>query len=224
MKSALSLLIKKDFSLFFLRGGGLGQAILLGLLLIFVFSLSQEIGEHINARSLATLFWLSSTFCMILIFNNLHVLDEHNGVKTALHLMPSSILFIWLSKAICGILFMLLAQTLFFIALIVFCNAVIYIDLLNLLIVLLLVDIGMATCGALLGTLAVGHTGKESLLTIVLFPLLTPLLLAGIEIFANFFSPQSVEISSWLGIVLAFDALFTALALLLFPFIYTPEE
>ncbi len=224
MKNALSLLIKKDFSLFFLRGGGLGQAILLGLLLIFVFSLSQEIGEQIAPRGLATLFWLSSTFCMVLIFNNLHALDEHNGVRTALHLMPSSILFIWLSKAICGIIFMLIAQILFFIALIVFCNAVIYIDLLQLLTILLLVDIGMAACGALLGTLAVGNTGKESLLTIVLFPLLTPLLLAGIEIFATFFSAQMGEYSSWLGIVLAFDALFTALALLLFPFIYSPDE
>ncbi len=76
--SALIQLFKKDFTLFFLRGAGLGQAILLGLLLIFVFSLSQEIGEQISARGLATLFWLASTFCMVLIFNNLHALDEHN--------------------------------------------------------------------------------------------------------------------------------------------------
>ncbi len=138
--------------------------------------------------------------------------------------MPSSILTIWFSKAICGLLFMLLAQTLFFFALIVFCNAAIYIPIIELLTILLLVDIGMATCGALLGSLAVGHTGKESLLTVVLFPLLTPLLLAGIEIFSSFFTVEIIEYSSWLGIVLAFDALFTALALLLFPFIYTPEE
>ncbi len=37
-KSPLFLLIKKDFMLFFMRGGGLGQALILGLLLIFVFS------------------------------------------------------------------------------------------------------------------------------------------------------------------------------------------
>ncbi len=222
-KPALLLLIKKDISLFFLRGGGFGQAILLGLLLIFVFSLSLEIGERASGREIGTLFWLASVFCMVLICNNLHALEEHNGVKTSLHLMPQSVLFVWLSKSISALVFMLIAQICFFFALLVFCNAQFMGAVSELLTICLLVDIGMVSCGALLGSLAVGNTGKESLLSIVLFPLLTPLLLAGIEIFAVFFTLGSGDFGSWHWIMLSFDAVFLALSLILFPFIYVAE-
>lgn len=223
-KSILGTFIKKDISLFFLRGGGFGQAILLGLLLIFVFSLSQGIGEKVEPRALATLFWLASVFCMVLIFNNLHALEEHNGAKTGLHLMPCSIHIVWLAKALSGMLFMLVSQIVFLFALIVFCGGEVFGAFAELLTFLLLIDIGMTTCGALLGALAVGQTGKESLLSIVLFPLLTPLLLAGIEAFALLFSPAVDTFStSWFMLILAFDGLFLAMALILFPFIYTPD-
>ncbi len=221
-------LIRKDFSLFFLRGGGIGQALLLGLLLIFVFSLSQGIGEIIEARVVATLFWLSSAFAMVLIFNSLHALEEQNNAKTGLHLMPSSIHSVWLSKGVLGIFFLLFAQILFLFALIIFCNATLFASFFYLLTFVLLVDMGMATCGALLGALAVGQTGKESLLSIILFPLLTPLLLAGIELVSLLFTNANVnvieEAQSWLLLVLAFDGIFFALALLLFPFLYMPDE
>ncbi len=231
-KSVLSLLIKKDFVLFFMRGGGLGQALLLGLLLIFVFSLSQEIGGKISERAQATLFWLSSVFSMVLIFNNLYALDEHSGAKNALHLMPYSIHYVCLAKALCGLFFMLISQVLFFFALMIFCQAVLYASLAEFLLFVLIVDIGMVTCGSLLGALAVGQTGKESLLSIILFPLLTPLLLAGIDFFALLFSPEAGDSqlfsllfeSQWFLLALCFDAVFIAMAIFLFPFVYTVEN
>lgn len=226
--STLYLLIKKDFILFFMRGGGLWQSLLLGLLLIFVFSLSQEIGSVIPAKTLATLFWLASIFCMVLIFNNLHSIEEQNAAKSALHLMPLSIHFVWLSKALCGTLFMLFAQILFFFALVIFCNASVIGSYKELLFILFLINIGMASSGSLLGALAVGQTGKESLLSIILFPLLTPLLLGGIELFSSFFSSTASifigEHQTWFFLILAFNGLFLTMALLLFPFIYTPDN
>ncbi len=217
-------LIKKDILLFFLRGGGFGQAILLGLLLIFVFSLSQNIGEQISARAVATLFWLASTFSMILIFNSLHSIEEHNNAKTALSLMPSPIHTLWFAKVLSGFLFMIISQIFFFLAILVFCNIVLHNPIFEVLTNLVLIDIGMTACGALLGALAIGQGGKESLLSIILFPLLTPLLLAGIEIFSALFTQEELVPQSWFIMALAFDALFIALALILFPFIYNVDE
>ncbi len=224
MFKVLIPLIKKDITLFFLRGGGFGQAILLGLLLIFVFSLSQTIGEQVSARALATLFWLASTFSMVLIFNSLHSLEEHNNAKTGLYLISSSLHTVWFAKAISGFFFMIISQIFFFFALVVFCNALLHNTIFELLTNLLVIDIGMIACGALLGALALGQAGKESLLSIVLFPLLTPLLLAGIEVFSALFTQAERVPSSWVIIALAFDALFIALALILFPFIYNVDE
>ncbi len=165
---------------------------------------------------------------MVLIFNNLHALEEQNGAKNALHIMPLPIHFVWLSKAVCGLLFIFLAQVLFLFALIVFCNAELHGSYLEFVLMLLCMNIGMSACGSLLGALAVGQTGKESLMSIILFPLLTPVLLGGIELLAVLFSSgESIfneELRQWLFLILAFDGLFLAMALFLFAFIYTPDN
>ena len=44
---------RKDLSLTLARGSGLIQALLLGLLLLFVFSLSQGIGERMSPQAAA---------------------------------------------------------------------------------------------------------------------------------------------------------------------------
>ena len=66
---------RKDLSLTLARGSGLIQALLLGLLLLFVFSLSQGIGERMSPQAAAAVFWLSSAFCQVLIFNQLYALE-----------------------------------------------------------------------------------------------------------------------------------------------------
>ena len=48
MLKAACLIARKDLRLVLSRGAGLVQALLLGLLLIFVFSLSRETGETMS--------------------------------------------------------------------------------------------------------------------------------------------------------------------------------
>ena len=66
---------RKDLALTLARGSGLVQALLLGLLLLFVFSLSQGIGERMAPQGAAAVFWISSAFCQVLIFNQLYALE-----------------------------------------------------------------------------------------------------------------------------------------------------
>ena len=73
------------------RGSGLIQALLLGLLLLFVFSLSQGIGERMSPQAAAAVFWLSSAFCQVLIFNQLYALEEANNARLGLLLCPAPI-------------------------------------------------------------------------------------------------------------------------------------
>ena len=72
---------RKDLALTLARGSGLIQALLLGLLLLFVFSLSQGIGERMSPQAAAAVFWLSSAFCQVLIFNQLYALEEANNAR-----------------------------------------------------------------------------------------------------------------------------------------------
>ena len=60
MLKAACLIARKDLRLVLSRGAGLVQALLLGLLLIFVFSLSRETGETMSGHDLLAVFGVLS--------------------------------------------------------------------------------------------------------------------------------------------------------------------
>lgn len=218
-------LARKDLTLTLIRGSGLVQALLLGLLLLFVFSLSQGVGERMSPQGAAAVFWLSSAFCQVLIFNQLYALEEVNGARLGLLLTPAPVQAVWLGKMAAGFVLLVLAQILFLPAAVVFLGQSLEGPALAGLAALVLTDIGMCALGSLLGALAQGQAARESLLSIVLFPLLTPLLLAGIGVGAQVFGALSPDgPGSWLGLACAFDAVFCGAGLLLFSFIYSGDD
>ncbi len=215
----------KDLHLCLGRGAGLVQALLLGLLLIFVFSLSRQTGEVMSPQAAAAIFWMASAFCQVLIFSTLYAQEEVNGQRHGLVLAPIPVQAIWLGKAAAGLCLLLAAQIVFLPAAIVFLGQSISDAWTTGLGIVLLADLGIAVLGSLLGALSQGQSARESLLSIVLFPLLLPLFLAGIRLGAAAFSMETAEgTQGWFGIAAAFDAIFAAAALLLFPYIYNAEE
>lgn len=219
------LIASKDLHMVLTRGSGLVQALLLGLIMLFVFSLSQQVGEIMSPQGAATIFWLASAFCQVLIFNTLYSLEETNGARLGLQLMPRPLQAVWLGKAMGALVLLVLAQLLFLPATIVFLGQSISDLWLWALLTLLLVDLGMVALGSLLGALSQGQAARESLLSIVIFPLLIPLLLAGIRVGAGGFADELPEgFHSWLGVAAAFDALFLGAGLVLFDFVYAGEE
>ncbi|WP_027181422.1 heme exporter protein CcmB [Oleidesulfovibrio alaskensis] len=224
MLNAAMRIAAKDLRLVLTRGTGLTQALLLGLLLIFVFSLSQQIGEVMSPQGAAAIFWLASAFCQVLIFNTLYGLEEVNGARFGLLLAPVPVQSVWLGKGLAGLLLLLCAQLVFVPAAVVFLGQSVSALWPAGLLAVFLVDLGIMALGSLLGALSQGQAARESMLSIILFPLLIPALLAGIRLGAAAFSGQLPEgAQSWIGIAAAFDALFLGAGLVLFPFIYSGE-
>ena len=224
LRAALAI-ARKDLTLTLARGGGLVQALLLGLLLLFMFSLSQETGERMSPQGAAAIFWLASAFCQVLIFNALYGLEEVSSARQGLALLPCPVQAVWIGKALAGLSLLLLAQAIFVPATVIFLGQDISGEWRWAFAMLLLADLGMALLGSLLGALSQGQAARESILSIVLFPLLAPLLLAGIRVEAGFFAGRAVEdLAQWLGLAAAFDVIFMAAGLVLFPYIYPGEE
>ncbi len=224
MLRAARAVAAKDLRLTLLRGGGLVQALLLGLLLLFMFSLAQEPGERMSPQGAAAVFQLASAFCWVLIFNTLYGLEEVNESRRGLGLLPCPVQAVWLGKGVAGLVLLCAAQLLFLPAALIFLGQGIEGPWREALAGLLLVDIGLALLGALLGALSQGQAARESLLSIILFPLSAPLLLAGIRLGAGAFGAAPEDPGQWLGVAGAFDALFLGAGLVLFPFIYPGEE
>jgi heme exporter protein B len=223
------LLAKKDLTIILSRSAGLCQALLLGLLLIFLFSLSLQTGEVLSPHSASTMFWLASIFCQVLIFQMLYAIEEQNGAKAGLQTLPCPLQTVWLGKFTAGIFLLFVSQLIFIPAVFVFLAQHLGTHYFYSLLGIFLTDVGICACGSLLGALCVGQSGKESLLSIILFPLLIPLLLSAISLSSvglldlqNSFV-DITQIYQWLGIALAFDCIFSAVGLILFPYLYHGE-
>jgi heme exporter protein B len=215
----------KDLRLAAGGGQGLVQAVLLGLLLIFLFSLSRPTGELVSPQAAAAIFWLASAFGLVLVFNDLFSLEEGQGCRLGLLSSPVPEHSVWLGKGLAGFALLLLSQAVFLPAAAVFLGQDIKGDAASLVLALVGVDWGLAALGALLGALAQGQGARESLFSVILFPLLLPALLGGIRLFAGAFEGAPAQDAAlWGGIIVAFDAVFTAAGAFLFPFIYTGED
>lgn len=225
MLTLATAITRKDLGIILASSGNLIQAVLLGLLLIFIFSLSLAPGELPTPQEAATIFWLGSAFCLILIFNQLYALEEANFSRLGLLLIDTSPQAIWLGKSCAGFCLLLIAQLFFLPAIVVFLAQDFSGQVWAGVIALPLVDAGMAVAGGLLGSLAYGQSGRDALLAILVFPLLLPLLLAGIGLLgAALGEAETDAITDWLGIGIAFDAIFAGAGLGMFGFIYQGEE
>lgn len=211
---------RKDLQLVLQGGSGLAQPVLLGLLLVFLFSLSVPVGTIPSPQAAAAVFWLASAFGLVLIFNSLYGLEETDDAHLALVIAPIPLQSVWLGKSAAGFLLLLMTQAVFIPAVLVFLGQDLQGPLLPSFGFLLLVDWGVAAVGGLLGALGQGSSARDSLLTIILFPLLVPLLLGGIRVGAAAFSGPGEEVGPWFQIAGAFDAIFSGAALVLFPFLY----
>ena len=215
---------RKDMTLLLTRGNGLAQAILLGLLLIFVFSLAQGAGETLSPQGAATVFWMSSLFCQILLFNQLFALEEVNQSRIGLILLPGPVYGVWIAKTLAGLMLLIAGQLCFFPSVLVFLGQKVAGNPVHGLLGLLGCDIGICALGSLLGALSEGQTTRESLLSILLFPLITPLLLAAISIHTATLGGEGQDVVHWLSLVAAYDAIFCAVSCFLFSFLYTGDD
>lgn len=224
MIGASLTIARKDLQMAFANGQGPVQAVLLGLLLVFIFSLSAAPGEHFSPQQGMAVFWLSSAFSVVLIFSMLFRFEEENDTATALLLSPLPVQGLWFGKMLAGLVLLLLCQLFFFPAAVVFLGLAMHPDWLLMLTMLAGVDIGLCVLGGLIGAMGQGHGTRDALLTIIVFPLQIPLLLSGIRIGMGLLQGLAFsDVSDWFGVVLAFDCVFAGAALFLFPYVFRGE-
>lgn len=216
---------RKDLRLVLHSPAAFFQPVLLGLLVIFLFSLATPPGESTSAQGAAAIFWISGAFCQTIIFHQLYALEDVNATRECLLLAPAPPQGIWLGKALAGLGILSLTQLLLLPATAIFLNQNLSGSLWDMGASLVSADLGMVTLGSLIGALAQGQSTRESLLSIVVFPLLIPLLLAAISLMSQSFGAFDKEdAGTWLKLALAFDAIFLAAGLCLFGFLYGGDE
>ncbi|HMB30344.1 MAG TPA: heme exporter protein CcmB, partial [Desulfohalobiaceae bacterium] len=175
----------------------------------------------LDTQWMAAIFWLASCFSLVFVFNSLFGIEEEGQARLGLIISPVSLHSLWLGKVMAGFFFLLLLQTVFFLAMIVFLGTGEVLSWTVFVVSVLVIDWGMVVVASLLGSLGQGQTGRESLLSVIIFPLLIPLLLAGIRLGEGVLTQAgTVTFSSWLGLAGSFSCVYTGAALILFPHVF----
>ena len=186
---------------------------------------AQILGLHL--RLLPTIFWLASIFFLLTLTVQIYAQDESNAAKQGLLALGLSPQLILVAKYLVCYALLLGAQVFFWLGLYVFSGTALSLHP-TFLAALALGNAGLVALSCLLGPLAGYACQRQGWLALLFFTLALPVLLACLNL--SFSEPAlgpepalgllSLNTSSWLLLLIAFNCIFGGLALLLFPLLY----
>lgn len=191
---------------------------LFALLSILVFSFALELDRIARQEAVSGVLWVTVIFASVLGLNRSMALERDQGSLDALLMAPISRTAIFAGKLLANFLFALVVG----LVLLVLMTALYNMPLLQpwILVVLLLGIIGFSTVGTLLATMTVQTRARESLLPIVLLPVVLPVLLAAVRASTAILNNAPLEDwVSWPQILLVIDAVYLVLCFLLFEYV-----
>lgn len=183
------------------------------LLFSFAFDPSPEMLRQIAGG----LLWLVFAFAGALIFNRGFARELPNECLDALLASPLSSSSLLLGKAFANFTMLMALETVSLVVFGIFYNVTWTHRAAELAIVFVLVTWGVAIVGAAFGAMTVNLRLRELMLPVIIYPLLIPLLIAAIELTDTVLYSKQITADQllWGRIIVAFDIVFTALAMVL---------
>lgn len=186
---------------------------------VFHFALSRD---QLDGDLAAGVFWVTILFASALTINRLLANERSQGGYEALLLSPidrnallvAKVGFLFLALTVLEI-FAFAAYTLLLL------GPGLSSEMLALIPVCLLANLGLATIGTIVSALATDSNARELLVPLMTLPLFTPLLIAAAEATTPLLAiePNVVDLGQWLGMMALYDAVFVLLASAIFEYI-----
>ena len=189
------------------------------LLIIFIFNFAFDLrADNIQALAPGVL-WVAIAFAGMLGLSRSFILERDRGVLDGLLLAPVDRSAIYFGKMIGNVLFISVVAIVILPFFIVLFNQPLS-TLPMLAGVIFLGIVGFASVGTLFSAMAVHTRAREVLLPIMLFPVVIPAMLAAVRLTAAVLDGIPFEeVSQWLALLVAFDAIFIAVSFMLFEFV-----
>lgn len=215
-KQAL-LVAGKDLSVEIRTKESLNAAAAFAVAILLLLSFAFDITAEDIKQNEGGLLWIVFAFAGALVFNRGFARELPNECLDALLSSPLSAGSLLVGKAIANAVTLLVVELLSLVVFGIFYDVRWWIHLGSLAGAFALATWGIAILGAVFGALTVNLRLRELMLPVIIYPLLIPLLIAVIELTKGLFpgSEAGVDLSIWWRVLVVFDIVFTALALLL---------
>lgn len=217
----LGALVAKDLKSELRTREILTTTLLFPLILLLVFRFAFEVGDAVGVNAAAPgVIWASALLSSILSLTRSFASEREDDRIHGLLLAPVDRGTIYLAKLFANIVFLFLVEAVTLSAFGLFFAIDLAPALPSLLPVIALGTIGISAVGTLFSAMAVNTRARESLLPLLLFPVLTPILLAVLEYTRVGLSASGEAIGGhWLGSLIAFDVIFVAAGWMLFEYV-----
>lgn len=214
----LATLVGKDLRTELRTREVLTTTLVFPLVLLLVFRFAFEVGDQVSLRAAAPgVIWASALLASVLALTRSFAAEREDDRILGLLLAPVDRGTIFLAKLLANLLFLFLVEAITLAAFGVFFAVDLAPALPVLVPVVALGTVGISAVGTVFSAMAVSTRARESLLPLLLFPVLTPILLAVLEYTRTGLAGAggSVE-GKWLGTLIAFDVVFVTAGWLLF--------
>ena len=186
---------------------------------IFHFGLDRD---RLEGELAAGVLWVTLLFAAILGINRLFVAEREQGGFDGILMAPIERTSLLIAKAVALFTYLLALEI---IALPVF--ALFFLTdgfweaLPRLLLVAILADLGLATMGALLASIAVHTRARDLLLPLLLLPLTVPVMIGAASATKPLLSIplETAEVGKWMAVLALYDLIFGLLAYAVFDFL-----
>ena len=211
------LVASKDLAVEFRTKESLNAAGAFAVAILLLFSFAFDVASPETREFSGGLLWLVFAFAGALVFNRGFARELPNECLDALLSSPLSAGSLLIGKAIANFVTLLLVEFVSLIIFGIFYNMQWWVHGGQLALLFALASWGISVLGAVFGALTVNLRLRELMLPVIVYPLLIPLLIAAIELTNTLFSnqPLTPDRLIWGRVLLVFDIIFSALALLL---------
>jgi heme exporter protein B len=193
----------------------LGTLLPFAATLLVAFGFAFGPGQAVLRRTAPGLLWVAVLFASVMAARRAYQAETEDGALEGLLLAPVDRAAVYVGK-LGAIVIELLALVAVVCLLVVVLFDLTFTSPLVLLAAFGLGVVGLAAVGGLFGVVAEAARTREAVFPLLVLPLVTPVLIAGVRATDLAATGGASEAASWLGLLLAFDVAFVSLGLLVF--------
>jgi len=194
----------------------LGAVLPFAATVLLAFGLSLGPDRTLLQRTAPGLLWLAVLFASVLSFRRAYESEGEDGALEGLLLAPIDKAAVFLGKAVAVLAQLLVLEA----AVLLLVTGLFGLSLgaspLTLAAAFVLGSAGLAAVGSMFGVLAESPRAREAIFPLLVLPLTTPALIAGVKATSLAAAGRGASAGGWLGLLLAFDVVLVAAGTLVF--------
>ena len=187
--------------------------------LLLAFGLALGPGRTLLEAAAPGLLWLALLFGSTLLARRAYEAEAEDGALEGLVLAPVDKASVFAGKAAAMAVELLVLEASVLVMVAVLFGLPLGRGVVVIVAALALGTVGLAAVGSLFGVLAVVPRAREAAMPLLVMPLATPVLVAGVKATELAVAGRGGEAGSWLGLLVAFDLVFLAAGTLVFEYL-----